>query len=63
MYAFPPSDEEVLSLPTDNELIYSPGKWKYPDGTEGLRITRVYVSSKEIIEFGKQTLFQWQCRG
>lgn len=38
----------------DDELIYIPGNWKYADGTTGLRITRIYVSSKESTQNGKR---------
>jgi hypothetical protein len=58
-----PAIDEVTKLFADNELIYCPGKWKYPDGKEGLRITRVYVSSKETIEFGEnKTCLRLPCR-
>lgn len=36
----------------DDELIYIPGRWKYPDGSSGFRITRIYVSSKASTENG-----------
>ncbi|KAJ7634945.1 hypothetical protein FB45DRAFT_478174 [Roridomyces roridus] len=29
-----------------DELIYVPGRWKYPNGSKGFRITQIYVSSK-----------------
>ncbi|KAF5371775.1 hypothetical protein D9758_003367 [Tetrapyrgos nigripes] len=37
-----------------DELIYIPGKWKYPDGTVGARISRIYVSTKESTENGRR---------
>ncbi|KAF8882445.1 hypothetical protein BD779DRAFT_1543337 [Infundibulicybe gibba] len=36
-----------------DELIYIPGRWKYPNGRVGFRITRIYVSTKESTENGR----------
>ncbi|EEB98868.1 hypothetical protein MPER_01549, partial [Moniliophthora perniciosa FA553] len=37
-----------------DELIYVPGRFKHKDGTEALRITRIYVSTKESTENGRR---------
>ncbi|KAF9035065.1 hypothetical protein BDZ89DRAFT_1062323 [Hymenopellis radicata] len=39
---------------TDNELIYIPGQWKYPDGSKGFRVTRIYVSSQASVINGRR---------
>jgi hypothetical protein len=43
---------EILIL-TDDELIYTPGRWKYKNGKAGPRITRIYVSTKESVFNGE----------
>ncbi|ESK93309.1 hypothetical protein Moror_14515 [Moniliophthora roreri MCA 2997] len=37
-----------------DELVYVPGRFKHKDGTEALRITRVYVSTRESTENGRR---------
>ncbi|KAF9459991.1 hypothetical protein BDZ94DRAFT_1266827 [Collybia nuda] len=37
-----------------DELVYTPGRWKYADGSFAFRITRIYVSSKESTENGRR---------
>ncbi|KAK7462956.1 hypothetical protein VKT23_007537 [Stygiomarasmius scandens] len=37
-----------------DELIYVPGRWKYPDGSVCARITRIYVSSNASTENGRR---------
>ncbi|KAH8809521.1 hypothetical protein DL96DRAFT_1717048 [Flagelloscypha sp. PMI_526] len=36
-----------------DELIYAPGNMKNPDGSSGVRISRIYVSSKESVYNGR----------
>ncbi|KAG6918349.1 hypothetical protein DXG01_014998 [Tephrocybe rancida] len=38
----------------DDELIYTPGRWKFKDGSRGFRITRIYVSTKSSTENGRR---------
>jgi hypothetical protein len=45
---------------SDDELLYIPGRWKYPDGSIGFRVTRIYVSSKASTENGKNNVFSPQ---
>ncbi|KAJ7185428.1 hypothetical protein C8R46DRAFT_1207589 [Mycena filopes] len=37
-----------------DELIYTPGRWKYSDGSKAFRITQIYVSTKESTLNGRK---------
>ncbi|KAF9014013.1 hypothetical protein BDQ17DRAFT_435593 [Cyathus striatus] len=37
-----------------DELLYIPGRWKYRDGQEGFRITRIYVSTSASTMNGRR---------
>ncbi|KXN92137.1 hypothetical protein AN958_09229 [Leucoagaricus sp. SymC.cos] len=37
-----------------DELIYVPGRWKYPNNDLAFRVTRIYVSTKESTENGRR---------
>ncbi|KAF8651140.1 hypothetical protein AX16_004863 [Volvariella volvacea WC 439] len=52
-----PSSVQLVSYtesPVDNELIYLPGRWQYPDGSSSFRITRIFVSTKESTYNGRK---------
>ncbi|KAF9457757.1 hypothetical protein BDZ94DRAFT_1240550, partial [Collybia nuda] len=54
----PPTPVSIISNAVssiDDELVYTPGRWKYADGSFAFRITRIYVSSKESTENGFMT--------
>ncbi|KAF9460005.1 hypothetical protein BDZ94DRAFT_1198552, partial [Collybia nuda] len=37
-----------------DELVYTPGRWKYANDSFAFRITRIYVSSKKSTENGRR---------